>query len=60
MTKSNSIRILQRERGSGEMGLAQELHPLLARIYSARGITGVDELDLSLSKLLHPHRSFGC
>ncbi|MDH4449719.1 MAG: single-stranded-DNA-specific exonuclease RecJ [Rhodoferax sp.] len=31
------------------------LHPLLARLYAARGVTGTDELDDALAKLLPPH-----
>jgi single-stranded-DNA-specific exonuclease len=30
------------------------VHPLLARLYAARGITGTDEIDDSLAKLLPP------
>ncbi len=30
------------------------IHPLLARLYAARGVTGTDEIDDSLSKLLPP------
>ena len=30
------------------------VHPLLARLYAARGVTGTDEIDDSLSKLLPP------
>ena len=30
------------------------LHPLLARLYAARGVTGKDELDDALGKLLPP------
>jgi len=59
MTSSNSIQILQRARGSGEAELTRGLQPLLARIYSARGITSVDELDLSMTKLLHPDGLLG-
>ena len=30
------------------------VHPLLARLYAARGVTGTDEIDDSLAKLLPP------
>lgn len=30
------------------------IHPLLARLYAARGVTGIEELDDSLAKLLPP------
>ena len=30
------------------------IHPLLARLYAARGVTGTDEIDDSLAKLLPP------
>ena len=30
------------------------VHPLLARLYAARGVTGTDEIDDSLAKLLAP------
>jgi single-stranded-DNA-specific exonuclease len=30
------------------------IHPLLARLYAARGVTGMDELDDALAKLLPP------
>ncbi len=35
------------------------IHPLLARLYAARGVTGMDELDESLGKLLPPSSLFG-
>jgi single-stranded-DNA-specific exonuclease len=31
------------------------VHPLLARLYAARGITAAEQLDASLSRLLAPH-----
>ena len=30
------------------------IHPLLARLYAARGVTGTEELDDALAKLLPP------
>ncbi len=33
----------------------QGLHPLLARLYAARGVASADELDYSLKNLLPPH-----
>ncbi|NVO06182.1 MAG: DHH family phosphoesterase, partial [Rhodoferax sp.] len=35
------------------------IHPLLARLYAARGVTGMDELDDALSKLLPPSSLLG-
>ena len=35
------------------------IHPLLARLYAARGVTGMNELDESLGKLLPPSSLFG-
>lgn len=38
----------------------QGVTPLLARLYAARGITGVNELDTQLSALLPPTQLLGC
>jgi single-stranded-DNA-specific exonuclease len=35
------------------------IHPLLARLFAARGVTGTDELDDTLSKLLPPSTMLG-
>ena len=35
------------------------IHPLLARLYAARGVTGTDELDDALAKLLPPSTMLG-
>jgi single-stranded-DNA-specific exonuclease len=35
------------------------VHPLLARLYAARGVTGMDELDDALAKLLPPASLLG-
>jgi len=35
------------------------IHPLLARLYAARGVTGTDELDDALAKLLPPSSLLG-
>ena len=35
------------------------VHPLLARLYAARGVTGMDELDDALAKLLPPSSLLG-
>ncbi len=41
-----------RRRASDEIPLAlSDLHPLLARVYAARGVRGSDELDYSLRRL---------
>ena len=35
------------------------IHPLLARLYAARGVTGTEELDTALAKLLPPSSLLG-
>lgn len=35
--------------------ILQDLHPVLARVYAARGIQSADELDYRLTRLLHYH-----
>ena len=35
------------------------IHPLLARLYAARGVTGTEELDDALAKLLPPSTMLG-
>ena len=35
------------------------IHPLLARLYAARGVTGTDELDEALARLLPPSSMLG-
>ena len=47
--------IRRRQTHSQETPRDDKLHPLLARVYAARG-AGVDELDLSLARLLPPAR----
>ncbi|HEY2675590.1 MAG TPA: single-stranded-DNA-specific exonuclease RecJ [Steroidobacteraceae bacterium] len=47
----NNIEIRRREPGVA-LGLAAHLHPVLRRIYAARGIGSDSELDLSLERLL--------
>ena len=37
-----------------------ELHPLLARLYAARGVNSVDELQLDFSHLLPPNTLLQC
>ena len=46
--------IVERHPGAAEAQLLADLPPLLARIYAARGVTSVHELDLSLTGLLAP------
>lgn len=47
--------IRRRSTGTDTSLIAPDLHPLLSRIYQARGITSSDELDLGLGQLLPPH-----
>ena len=48
---------IRRRAGNPEGSLtAQQLHPLLARVYTARGICAAEELDLGLARLLPPSR----
>jgi single-stranded-DNA-specific exonuclease len=47
-------RIVERPRGPAEAELAATLSRRMARLYGARGINCVDELDLSLARLLQP------
>ncbi len=47
-------RIVERPRGDAEAQLAKSMSPRMARIYGARGIVSIDELDLSLGSLLLP------
>ena len=46
--------IRRRQQGNAELPAAADLHPLLARIYSARGISSLDQLNLGLAQLLPP------
>ena len=46
--------IRRRQLASSESLSDAAIHPLLARVYSARGVDSMDELDLSLGKLLPP------
>jgi single-stranded-DNA-specific exonuclease len=50
-------KLIRRRAGNPEGALtAQQLHPLLARVYTARGICAAEELDLGLARLLPPSR----
>ncbi len=48
----NAVQILRRPEAALTFS-SPNLHPLLARIYAARGVTHADELNLSLNKLPH-------
>ena len=49
-------KLIRRRQNNSEQTLRDdEIHPLLARVYAARG-AGADELDLSLARLLPPAR----
>ena len=43
---------IRRRLGEGTLDLAAPMHPVLRRVYAARGIGNVSELDLSLNRLL--------
>ena len=48
-------KVIRRRRAATVLSAAEAgLHPLLARIYSARGVTSTGELDLGLAQLLPP------
>src|SRR5580692_9315814 len=53
-----AIEIRRRSPGSA-LDFAPELHPVLRRVYAARGIAPAEDLDLSLDRLL-PARSLDC
>ena len=55
----NPRRIIRRTSLADDAArLPQTLHPVLRRIYGARGVRGVEDLDLSLERLL-PVSSLG-
>ncbi len=47
-----SLRIVRRAPGEGEPAFAHPLHPVLGRVYAARGVRSAQELDTSLERLL--------
>lgn len=48
-----SVRTIRRRAaGCAEQALPQDLHPILRRLYAARGVTSAAELDLGLSQLI--------
>ncbi len=52
--KNGSRKIVLRPVPDGDHQLPSELHPVLKRVYLARGIRGHDDLDLSLKRLPSP------
>lgn len=50
------IEFRAREHGEHQETLGRELHPVLARIFAARGVKDASELDLRLSRLPSPDR----
>jgi single-stranded-DNA-specific exonuclease len=54
-TASNikALRVVRREAGKDCAGFTNDMHPVLQRIYAARGIRSAADLDVSLDKL-HP------
>jgi single-stranded-DNA-specific exonuclease len=53
VAQPGTLRIVRRAVGQPCAGLAPSVHPVLQRIYSARGIRSASELDTSLERL-HP------
>ena len=51
-------RIVRRPAADSTAGLPMSLHPVLRRVYAARGVRGPDDLDLGLERLL-PVSSLG-
>ncbi|HEY1491022.1 MAG TPA: single-stranded-DNA-specific exonuclease RecJ [Steroidobacteraceae bacterium] len=47
-----NLRIVRRATSEGAPSFAQPLHPVLGRIYAARGVRSSQELDTSLERLL--------
>ena len=46
------LRVVRRVAGEGQLGSDNAMHPVLQRIYAARGIRHIRELDASLDRLL--------
>lgn len=55
----SSMKIVQRTLASKPQGFSPEIHPVLQRIYAARGLSGQDDLELDLAKLLPVSRLRG-
>ncbi|MGH8140773.1 MAG: single-stranded-DNA-specific exonuclease RecJ [Steroidobacteraceae bacterium] len=51
MTSQGSLRVVRRACAQTCAGVGCDLHPVLQRIYSARGITSPADLDISLERL---------
>nr|VFK29429.1 MAG: exonuclease RecJ [Candidatus Kentron sp. MB]VFK33676.1 MAG: exonuclease RecJ [Candidatus Kentron sp. MB]VFK76294.1 MAG: exonuclease RecJ [Candidatus Kentron sp. MB] len=58
-THSRQKKIIQRPTVAETEHLFPNLHPVLARVYAARGITSEESLDYSLSRLMSFHTLFG-
>jgi len=54
-----SRRIVRRAPGAAEAVLPGDLHPVLRRVYATRAVSGADELDYSLARLLPLQRMSG-
>ena len=50
---TSPLRVIRREPAKDCVGFANDMHPVLQRIYAARGIRSASDLDFSLDKL-HP------
>jgi single-stranded-DNA-specific exonuclease len=49
--KLTMLKIQRRDVAPGEAALGAELHPVLQRVYAARGLRSREDLDLSLERL---------
>jgi single-stranded-DNA-specific exonuclease len=54
MAQHERRKIIQNEASEDVVGLPDDLHPVLRRIYAARGVVSEDELDYELSRLPAP------
>lgn len=52
MSSSGALRIVRRAPGPVCAALGSDLHPVLQRIYAARGVSSCADLDISLERLL--------
>jgi single-stranded-DNA-specific exonuclease len=58
---ANPVKIIPRDIPPRSVWVLEQagIHPLLARLYAARGVTGTEELDDALAKLLPPSTMLG-
>jgi single-stranded-DNA-specific exonuclease len=53
------VKIIRRQLDTDDLSISSELHPVLRRVYRARGIYAAEDLDLSLARLVAPDRLLG-